>query len=437
MIRSRFPGAFLMLSFFVFGEVGCAQSHGPLNVRTLGAVGDGKTKDTAAFQKALDQCAAKGGGEVVVPAGDYFIGSIALKSNTTLRLEKDANLMGTPDLDDYPIIKGRWEGRWVDAHRGLISAQDAKNIAVIGPGHIVGNPALGGRKMPRRPCIIEPINCTDIRFEDFSAQQQRMWTIHPTLCDNIVVKNLNIRSTGGNGDGIDVDSCRHVQIDSCDIDTGDDCIAIKSGRGMEGYKIARPSEDVQISNCTLGDSIFACIGVGSETSGGIRNIHIEHCKFTHAKTYAVYIKTNIDRGAFIEDISGNDLEIVSATGGFLRLNLVGSGIKDPQPVPGEEGIPSTKNFRFSNVKIAQCGRLIDAGMISPLKPLDGFAVSNVSGNCEKGIELANIRNASLSNINVTGFERAFLATANVTGTGLENTVPYKAPRSATTSSPSR
>ncbi|HEX3358706.1 MAG TPA: glycosyl hydrolase family 28 protein, partial [Tepidisphaeraceae bacterium] len=283
---------------------------------------------------------------------------------------------------------------------------------------------------------IEPINCTDIRFEDFSAQQQRMWTIHPTLCDNIVAKNLNIRSTGGNGDGIDVDSCRHVRIDNCDIDTGDDCIAIKSGRGMEGYRIARPTEDVSISNCTLGDSIFACIGVGSETSGGIRNIHIEHCKFTHAKTYSIYIKTNIDRGAFIEDISANDLEVVSATGGFLRLNLTGSGIKDPEPVPGDEGIPSTKNFRFSNVKIAQCGRLIDAGMVSPVKPLDGFAVSNVSGNCEKAIALANIRNASLSNINVTGFEGAFLSTADVTGTGLENAVPYKAPRSAT-SSPAR
>jgi hypothetical protein len=436
MVRSRLFCFIITLAFVALGQIGCAQSRPALNVRTLGAVGDGKTKDTAAFQKALDECAAKGGGEVVVPAGDYFIGSIAIKSNTTLRLEKGANLNGTPDLDDYPIVKGRWEGRWVDAHRALLSAQDANHIAIVGPGHIAGNPALGGRQMPRRPCIIEPINCTDIRFEDFSAQQQRMWTIHPTLCDNIVAKNLNIRSTGGNGDGIDVDSCRHVRIDNCDIDTGDDCIAIKSGRGMEGYRIARPTEDVSISNCTLGDSIFACIGVGSETSGGIRNIHIEHCKFTHAKTYSIYIKTNIDRGAFIEDISANDLEVVSATGGFLRLNLTGSGIKDPEPVPGDEGIPSTKNFRFSNVKIAQCGRLIDAGMVSPVKPLDGFAVSNVSGNCEKAIALANIRNASLSNINVTGFEGAFLSTADVTGTGLENAVPYKAPRSAT-SSPAR
>ena len=158
-----------------------AQSKAPLNVRTFGAVGDGTTKDTAAFQKALDDCSAAGGGEVVVPAGNYLIGSIAIKSNTTLRLEKDANLSGSPDLDDYPIIKARWEGEWVDAHRALVSAQDAKNIAVVGPGKISSNPALGGRQMPRRPCVIEPINCTDVRLEDFSLQQKHMWAIHPTL----------------------------------------------------------------------------------------------------------------------------------------------------------------------------------------------------------------------------------------------------------------
>src|SRR5438874_2399919 len=97
----------------------------PLNVRDFGATGDGKTKDTVAIQKALDACAAAGGGEVVVPAGEYLSGSLDLKSNTTLRIEKDATLSGSPDLEDYPIIAARWEGRWVDAHRALISATKA------------------------------------------------------------------------------------------------------------------------------------------------------------------------------------------------------------------------------------------------------------------------------------------------------------------------
>ena len=149
-----------------------------------------------------------------------------------------------------------------------------------------------------------------------------MWSLHPTLCRNVTIKNLTIRSTGGNGDGIDIDSCQHVVIDRCDIATGDDCISLKSGRGAEaasqiGTNPAITTEDVTITNCTFADSIFACIGIGSETSGGIRNVRISDCKFTAAKTFAVYIKSRPGRGAFIEDISCNNLEVSSNVGGFL------------------------------------------------------------------------------------------------------------------------
>src|ERR1700727_3694533 len=128
-----------------------------------------------------------------------------------------------------------------------------------------------------------------------------MWSLHATYCENLSIKNLNIRSTGGNGDGIDIDSCKHVRIEGCDISTGDDCISLKSGRGMEAYTLLKTTEDVHITNCTFADAIFACIGIGSETSGGIRNVRIEHCKFTGAKTFAIYIKSRPGRGAFIED----------------------------------------------------------------------------------------------------------------------------------------
>jgi len=119
MKRLSLAAIFLIL----LGQAGCVSvSRDALNVRTFGAVGDGTTKDTAAFQKALDICAVAKGGVVVVPAGDYLIGSIELKSYTTLRLEKDAHLMGSPDLDDYPVMKVRWEGHWIDGHRALIFA---------------------------------------------------------------------------------------------------------------------------------------------------------------------------------------------------------------------------------------------------------------------------------------------------------------------------
>jgi len=106
------------------------------NVRESGAVGDGKTKDTAAIQAALDRCAAAGGGTVVVPAGDYLTGSLDVKSHTTLRVEKDATLVGSPDLDDYPIVKARWEGHWIDAHRALVSAHQANHIAIVVRGRL-------------------------------------------------------------------------------------------------------------------------------------------------------------------------------------------------------------------------------------------------------------------------------------------------------------
>lgn len=396
-------------------DVSSAPGHRlTLNVRELGAKGDGTTRDTQAIQSALDRVAAAGGGEVAIPAGTFVTGSLVLKSNTTLRLEHDATLRGSPDLEDYPQTKVRWEGRWVDGRRALISAQDAEHIAIVGPGRIVGHPVVGTRRMPNRAVLIEPVNCRDVRLEDFATEQADMWSIHPVYCEDVVARRLTIRSTGG--DGIDVDSCRHVVIEQCDIDTGDDPIAIKSGRGMEGYLLARPTEDVLISNCTLGDSRFAAIAIGSETSGGIRNVRIEHVRVTHAKTYAVYIKSRPGRGAYVEDVVVHDLEVSNAEG-FLRFNLTNSGLQDPEPVPGNEGIPRTKNFRFENVRV-RGGTLVDGASVPPEKPLDGLALIRITGTADKGITLANVKKAELQDITVTGLSGPLLSISHVTGTGL-------------------
>jgi hypothetical protein len=410
----------LVLVFVVLLLSVCvALAAATLDVRDFGAKGDGATKDTDAVQRALDACAEAGGGEVLVPAGEYLVGSLELKSGTTLRLEEHAILRGTKDLDDYPIVKVRWEGRTVDGHRALVSARNAHHIAIVGKGQIIGDPTLGGRQMPRRPCVIEPIECTDVRIEDVSLSQRLMWTTHPTYCEDVVVKGVTIRSIGGNSDGVDVDSCKRVRIEGCDIESGDDCVAIKSGRGMEGFRAARPTEDVLIRDCTLADNIFACIGIGSETSGGVRGVRIEHCKFTRAKTFAIYIKSRPGRGAFIEDISADDVDVQTAPGGFLRVNLLSSGIQDPEPVPGDEGIPTAKNYKFTNIKV-NCGTLVDAISVSPSKPVDGFALIGVTGTCAKGIALANMTNVELQGIDVTGYEGPLLTTDGVQGSGLEN-----------------
>jgi hypothetical protein len=219
-----------------------------------------------------------------------------------------------------------------------------------------------------------------------------------------------------------------VRIEGCDIATGDDCISIKSGRGSEAYKLLRTSEDITISNCTMADSIFACIGIGSETSGGIRNVRIEHCKFTHAQTFALYIKSRPGRGAFIEDIVADDLDVSGTRGGFLRFNILASGIQDQEPVPGDEGIPTIKNFRFTNVRVADCPVLVDGVGIHPNKPLDGFTLANVTGTCAKGISLANIKNAEIRDVKVTGVAGPLISVHNVSGKGLDGAGQIDGPK---------
>ena len=305
----------------------------------------------------------------------------------------------------------------------MIYANDADHIGIVGPGRINGPKSLGMRRNPRAPALIEPIHCTGVRLEGFTASHAFMWTIHPTRCTDVTALDLTIRSTGGNGDGIDIDSCRKVRIERCDIDTGDDAIAIKSGRGMEGFKAAEPSEDILIAHCRLGDSNFACIGIGSEMSGSVRNVRIEHCTFTHSKTSSIYLKSRPGRGGVIENITVSDANVVSADGAFLRFNLLSSGKQDPEPVPGDEGIPVCRNVSLSDVRLANCGGIVDAKDIPPTRPVEGFSLKNVTGTARTGMTLAHFKDVRLNDIKVTGVTGPMLKTQDVTGAGLDGSVP--------------
>jgi polygalacturonase len=403
-----------------------------LNVRDYGATGDGKTKDTLALRMTIERCSVLGGGEVVVPAGDYLSGALALRSNVLLRLEQGATLNGSPDMDDYPFQQVRWEGRWQKGYSAFIYANDAENIGITGPGRIVGSPAVKGRTVgpdrahrTRLPALLEFTNCKNITVENCDTEQFGMWSIHPVYCQNVTFRNLKVKS---GADGIDVDSCLHTVIDNCDFDTTDDCISLKSGRGAEGNTIARPTEDVHISNCTFRDKVWACIGIGSETSGGIRGVRVEHCKCLGAGTFAIYIKSRPGRGAFIEDIVMDDLDVSGAKLGFLRFNILNSGIADEYLVPGDEGIPTIRNWQFRNIRVHDEPVLVDGGAIHPHKPLDGLVLENISGTCGKGITLANVKNAVIRNVTVTGFQGPLLSTYNVTGKGLADAAKFEPPK---------
>lgn len=391
--------------------------------REFGAKGDGTTKDTQALQMALDRCAVLGGGAVVVPAGAYLTGALRMGSNTTLILEDGATLQGSPDLTDYPVVQVRWEGRWTPGHVGLIWAHGARNVAIAGKGRILGSKAIPGRvdrvSGLRHPALLEFVDVQGLSVTEVYTEQNDMWSTHPVYCDDVLFRGVTIK---GGADGIDVDSCRRVVIDRCDFDTVDDCISLKSGRGLEGATIARPTEDVTITDCVFRDHRWACIGIGSETSGGIRRVRVERCQCLAAYTFAIYIKSRPGRGAFIEDIVMRDLTISGAQGGFLRLNFLDSGKQDPFPVPGLEGVPKVRNFTFERIQVRDAPVLVEAVNIHPDKPLDGFTLRDVTGTAGKGITLANMKNVVLAKIDVAVATGPTLATSNVTGRGLAGAV---------------
>jgi polygalacturonase len=394
--------------------------------RDFGAKGDGTTKDTQALQMALDRCAVLGGGAVVVSAGVYLIGAIRMGSNTTLRLEDSATLQGSPDLADYPLAPVRWEGRWTPGYVGLIWAQGATHVSITGKGRILGSKAIPGRIEKatglRHPALLEFVDVQGLTVTEVYTEQNDMWSIHPVYCDDVVFRHVTVR---GGADGIDVDSCRRVVIDRCDFDTVDDCISLKSGRGLEGAMIGRPTEDVTITDCVFRDHRWACIGIGSETSGGVRKVLVERCKCLAAYTFAIYIKSRPGRGAFIEDIVMRDLEVSGVGGGFLRLNFLDSGKQDPFPVPGLDGVPTVRNFTFERIQVRDAPVLIEAVNIHPDKPLDGFTLKDVTGTCGRGMSLANMRNVTLRNIDVAVKDGPKLATNNVMGRGLDGAVALK------------
>lgn len=394
------------------------------NVKAYGAVGDGATKDTVAVQKALDDCAVNGGGEVVVPSGRYLIGSVQLGTHTVLRLEPGSVLLASPDLGDYPLAEVRWEGRWQIGRRGMIYAAGVDDIGIVGPGIIQG--LRGGTNSPdgtRNPVVIEPVSCNHVRWQGFSVVQGGNWATHPTYCTDVDIEGVRIRC---NRDGIDVDSCRGVRIEGCDIRTGDDSISIKSGRGMDGARLGRACEDVLIEHCTLVDRNFACVGIGSELSGGVRNIRIEHCRLSSPRSSAIYIKTRIGRAGVNEAISGDDLEVDGAE--FLRINLTraGNSSTSDDPVGGLIGYPIGRDFSFSHVRV-KCRTLVQATEISARRPLEGLVLEDITGTCQAGISLANATGVRLSGIQVTGLAGPLLGIVGVTGTGLEGAVSIPAP----------
>jgi len=260
--------------------------------------------------------------------------------------------------------------------------------------------------------------CNDVTLDGFTTQYQQLWSIHPVLCEKVVARNLTIRTVSFNGDGIDVDSCKNVLVENCDINTGDDALVLKSGRGAAAAKLARPTEDVIVRDCTLSSSIYAGLAFGTELSGGLRNIRIENCTISGHQN-GIFFKSREGRGAFIENVTCENL-VVQNSPTFIAINLLNKGIQASDPISDDaEKWTRVNNIRFNNVRVDDVRDLVLARDVPPDRPVNGLSISNITGNCDRALTLANMTNVVLANINVTGYSGTLVNKTNVFGTGLD------------------
>ena len=290
---------------------------------------------------AIDACSAAGGGRVVVPAGSFATGPIRLKSRVNLYLSEGAILRFSTNPKDYlPLVYTRFEGTELMNYSPFIYAYDQQDIAITGSGTLDGqadsshwwdwtrtaaasrrrltDPATArmpvaertfGEGAYLRPNFIQPYRCRNVVIEGITIRNSPMWEMHPVLSTNVIVRGVNVDSHGPNNDGCNPESCRDVLIERCTFDTGDDCIALKSGRNDDGRRVNVPVENVVIRECTMKDG-HGGVTIGSEISGGARNVFAEHCRMDSPNlNIALRIKTNSVRGGVVERIFMRDVTI--------------------------------------------------------------------------------------------------------------------------------
>ena len=337
-------------------------------VTAHGAVEGGEVVATDAFRGAVEAVHAAGGGRVVVPPGVWLTGPIHLLSNVELHVSEGATLRFVTDPEAYlPAVHTRWEGVELMNYSPLIYAVDQENVAVTGGGTLDGQaegeawwtwkgPWKDNRHgwtegMPQqreardrlfaqaeagvpveervygigdylRPSFVEFLRCRNVLIEGVTVVRSPMWLLHPTLCTNVTVRGVTANSHGPNNDGCNPESCTDVLIEGCTFDTGDDCIALKSGRNADGRRLAAPIQNVVVRDCTMRDGHGGVV-IGSEMSGGARDVFAERCQMDSPNLERVLrIKTNSIRGGVVEGVYMRDVTAGQVADAVVRINFL-------------------------------------------------------------------------------------------------------------------
>lgn len=458
----------------------------------FGAKADGHTVNTKAIEAAMEACAKVGGGTVLIPKGFWISGPLQLRSNINLHVSEGAVLQFSTNTNEYPLVKTNWEGLDAIRAHSPIYAVDAENIAITGKGVIDGagqawrpvkknkitppewaqliksggvtnaqqdtwyptERALKGSTMKRpgviaegfdfekaeaikeflRPNMVSLVRCKRVLLEGVTFQNSPAWCLHPLLTQHLTLRNITVRNpwNAQNGDGVDVESCRYVLIENSMFDVGDDGICIKSGRDEEGRKRGVPTEDVIVRNCTVfhGHGGFV---VGSEMSGGARNIFVSDCNFL-GTDIGIRFKTTRGRGGVVEKIYINNINMNNIGGAAILFDMYYMA-KDPLAVfasdekpsiefqPVSEATPQFKDISIRNVVChgAETGIFV-RGL--PEMNIKNIQMENVSIQSKIGFECVEGSDISLKNVSLYCDDKTVVSIQDSNGVVLDN-IQYK------------
>ena len=435
------------------------------SIADFGAVGDGVTLCTDAFAKAIEHLTGKGGGRVLVPAGIWLTGPIALQSHIELHLDDNAIIVFSSDQSLYPIIDTNFEG--LDVRRCLspIHAEGATDIAITGCGIIDGNgdawrevkrrkvgddqwksilkkggvladdgsvwfpdegykkaratagslnypdPSLDEQEIKTflRPVLVSLRECERILLEDVTFQNSPCWNLHPLWCRDLTIKDITVRNPhySANGDGIDIDACDGVILTGSSFDVGDDAICIKSGKDEDGRRHGRACRNLVITDCTVyhGHGGFV---VGSEMSGGVENILVRGCRFIGTDV-GLRFKSTRGRGGLVKDIWCQDIYMKDIVTFGVTFNLYYAGVAATEmadgivepEVPVDETTPVFRDIHFDGLVCSSANQAIYINGLPEL-PVTGLSFSNSTFTAKKGLEMHNEDGTTFDNVTING-----------------------------------
>jgi len=406
------------------------------DVTRYGAKTDGKTDCTEAFRKAIEAANRAGGGRVLVREGVCLTGAIHLKSNVNLVVRKGATIKFDTNPKLYPIVLTRFEGMECMNYSPFVYALDQQNIAITGGGTLDGQanaetwwPWAGKRgakpddpnqrkaraalvEMAEkgvpvterkfgeggylRPMFVQPYRCTNVQIEDITIVNSPMYEMHPVLCKNVTVRHVTVNSHGPNNDGCDPESSVDVLIEGCTFDTGDDCIAIKSGRNADGRRLHAPSENLIVQNCVMKDG-HGGVTMGSECSGDIRNVFAQDCQMDSPNLDRVFrFKDNAIRGGVIEHAYMRNVKCGQVATAALDVDFYYE--------EGEKGpfTPVVRDVEVVNLTVKKCA---NAWSLRGFKnaPISNIRLKNCTfENAAKAAVTENVVGLTLDNVTVNG-----------------------------------